>query len=55
MAKGAVAEKNGLMARDPLEVFARLRDERSGRVLFVSHCLLDENVRYAGGASHRGL
>jgi len=32
----------------------RLRDERGGRVLFVSHCLLNENVRYQGGAGRRG-
>jgi predicted secreted protein len=43
------------MARDPVEVLAQLRDERSGRVLFVSHCLLNENVRYAGGAFRPGL
>lgn len=27
-----------------------LRDGRGGRVVFVSHCLLNENVRYLGGA-----
>lgn len=27
-----------------------LPDARSGRVVFVSHCLLNENVRYLGGA-----
>ena len=27
-----------------------LRDGRSGRVVFVSHCLLNQNVRYLGGA-----
>jgi predicted secreted protein len=43
------------MAAGPLEVFSQLRDERSGRVLFVSHCLLNENVRYAGGAFRPGL
>ena len=42
-------------ANDPLEVVAQLRDERSGRVLFVSHCLLNENVRYPGGAFRPGL
>jgi uncharacterized protein YbbK (DUF523 family) len=31
-----------------------LRDERGHRVAFVSHCLLDQNVRYLGGALHRG-
>lgn len=28
-----------------------LRDERSGRVVFMSHCLLNQNVRYLGGAT----
>ena len=28
----------------------RLRDRRSGKVAFVSHCLLNENTRYLGGA-----
>lgn len=31
---------------------ARLADERSGKVAFISHCLLNENVRYLGGAFH---
>ena len=30
-----------------------LRDERSGRVMFVSHGLLNQNRRYLGGASRR--
>jgi predicted secreted protein len=30
-------------------------DARSGRVVFVSHCLLNENVRYAGGATCPGV
>jgi predicted secreted protein len=29
-------------------------DARSGRVVFLSHCLLNENVRYPGGASCPG-
>jgi hypothetical protein len=29
---------------------SRLRDERSGRVVFVSHCLLNQNTRYLGAA-----
>jgi predicted secreted protein len=33
----------------------RLRDERSGKILVVSHCLLNENVRYLGGAFHPGM
>ncbi len=32
----------------------RLADARGNRVVFLSHCLLDENVRYLGGAFHRG-
>ena len=32
----------------------RLADERGHEVVFVSHCLLDENARYLGGAFHRG-
>ena len=31
-----------------------LRDERSGRVVFLSHCLLNGNVRYLGGATRPG-
>ncbi len=27
-----------------------LKDERSGKVLFVSHCILNTNARYLGGA-----
>lgn len=32
----------------------RLRDARGRRVVLVSHCLLNENTRYAGGATRRG-
>ena len=32
----------------------RLEDERSKRVIFVSHCLLNENTRYLGGAFRSG-
>lgn len=32
----------------------RLADARGRDVVFVSHCLLDENTRYLGGAFHRG-
>jgi predicted secreted protein len=32
----------------------RLADGRSGRVIFLSHCLLNENVRYLGGATRPG-
>ena len=33
----------------------RLADERSKRVVFLSHCLLNENVRYLGGATRAGV
>ena len=32
----------------------RISDRRSGRVVFLSHCLLNENVRYLGGATRPG-
>ena len=32
----------------------RLADARGGQVVFVSHCLLNENVRYLGGACMPG-
>jgi hypothetical protein len=32
----------------------RLADARGGRVVFLSHCLLNENVRYLGGAARAG-
>jgi predicted secreted protein len=40
------------MARLPLSW--SVADARSGRVVFVSHCLLNENVRFPGGASCPG-
>jgi uncharacterized protein YbbK (DUF523 family) len=44
-----------VIARRHAEAVAdRLRDERSRRVAFVSHCLLNENVRYLGGAFRSG-
>lgn len=33
---------------------SRLADERSGRVVFLSHCLLNQNTRYLGGAFRPG-
>jgi uncharacterized protein YbbK (DUF523 family) len=38
----------------PQLLLERLKDERSKRVIFVSHCLLNENTRYLGGAFRRG-
>ncbi len=35
-------------------LFNQLRDARSRRVVLVSHCLLNENTRYAGGATRPG-
>jgi hypothetical protein len=32
----------------------RLHDERSGSVVFLAHCLLNENTRYLGGAARPG-
>ncbi|HSL76370.1 MAG TPA: hypothetical protein VK867_05455 [Candidatus Limnocylindrales bacterium] len=32
-----------------------LRDARGGRVILVAHCLLNENVRYLGGARRPGV
>jgi predicted secreted protein len=31
-----------------------LKDERSKRVIFVAHCILNENTRYLGGAFKKG-
>lgn len=36
------------------ELLDRLRDERGRRVMMVSHCLLNQNTRYAGGATRPG-
>ena len=36
------------------QLAARLGDARSGRVVLVSHCLLNENTRYLGGACRPG-
>lgn len=32
----------------------KLKDERSKKVIFVTHCILNENTRYLGGAFRRG-
>src|SRR5512134_1840085 len=32
----------------------RLRDARNRRVVFLAHCLLNENTRYLGGACRAG-
>lgn len=41
-------------SRAPALFLDQLRDERSRRVVFVSHCILNENTRYAGGAGRPG-
>jgi len=32
------------------EICSKLKDERGKKVIFLSHCLLNENTRYLGGA-----
>jgi predicted secreted protein len=36
------------------DVVDRLSDDRGRRVVFVSHCLLNQNVRFLGGATRSG-
>lgn len=47
------------MSRTTSERVSRLRDdladERGGRVVLLSHCLLNQNVRYLGGAACPGV
>jgi len=40
--------------RDTTVLKERLKDARSGRVIFLSHCILNENTRYLGGAFRKG-
>lgn len=40
--------------RKTRQLITRLPDKRSGRVVFLSHCLLNQNVRYLGGATRAG-
>jgi uncharacterized protein YbbK (DUF523 family) len=43
------------MGQSRLQLLLRqLEDERGKRVIFVSHCVLNENTRYLGGAFRRG-
>ena len=44
----------GVASEREIAIWSRLADERGKRVAFVSHCLLNENVRYLGGAFHSG-
>ena len=43
--------RTGLRAQLLLD---QLRDQRGRRVMLVSHCLLNQNTRYAGGATRPG-
>ncbi|WP_082955959.1 2-thiouracil desulfurase family protein [Mycobacterium sp. E3339] len=43
-----------MRGRRPQLLLDQLRDERGRRVMLVSHCLLNENTRYAGGATRAG-
>jgi predicted secreted protein len=42
------------MSTDALTWAGRLHDQRSRRVVFLSHCLLNVHTRYLGGAGRRG-
>ena len=44
----------GPQATRPQLLLERLRDEQSRRVVFVAHCILNENTRYLGGAFRAG-
>jgi len=37
------------------EILKQLEDKRSRKVIFLSHCLLNENTRYQGGAFTGGM
>lgn len=36
-------------------IIQKLADERSKKVIFLSHCILNENTRYLGGAGCKGI
>src|SRR5215471_1441693 len=46
--------KSNVRGRKLEQLQRALADQRGRRVVFVSHCLLNENVRYLGGAGRRG-
>lgn len=51
VAAGAVRPRQGVgEPRRVEQLVERLGDARGGRVVLVSHCLLNENTRYLGGA-----
>jgi len=35
-------------------IIDNLKDERGGKVVFVVHCILNENTRYLGGTFRKG-
>lgn len=49
--EGMIGEPDPRVAAVPAE----LHDARSGRVAIVSHCLLNQNTRYPGGAACPGV
>ena len=54
MPSGDAHDGGVLKRRVPDTIRDRLADARSRRVVFVSHCLLNENVRFLGGATRAG-
>jgi len=46
--------ERGSRSRDPAAWEERIRDARGRRVVFLAHCLLNENTRYLGGAMRGG-
>ena len=51
--RGARPDHRSVRPREA-ELSERLADARGSEVVFVAHCLLDENARYLGGAFHPG-
>ena len=54
MAQGVIPHPRSTGEPRVDQLRAALADQRGGRVVFLSHCLLNENVRYLGGASRPG-
>jgi len=42
------------MNKKILKISEELKDSRSKKVIFVAHCILNENTRYLGGAFQKG-
>lgn len=42
------------MNKKILKISEQLKDNRSKKVIFVAHCILNQNTRYLGGAFSRG-